>query len=274
MTFELLILAMLGVIVGSFLNVLILRLNTGRSNSGRSGCMNCGIQLTWKELIPLFSFAAQSGRCRLCGSAISHQYWLVELSTAILFVLVGMQNLDLFETVTLLFIVSVLVIMAVYDFRHTIIPNKIVYIFLAVTFATQFPLLGTFGFSELVLNLFFVVASGVIVTSPLFVLWAISGGRWMGFGDVKLVIGFGFSLGAYYGLMAVLLGFMIGAVIGLLLLAIPKVIKYTPLRPFATRFTMSSEVPFAPFLIAGFFLVLFFNIDVFVLTELFYDSII
>ncbi|QSH39324.1 prepilin peptidase [Candidatus Kaiserbacteria bacterium] len=274
MTFELLILAVLGVIVGSFLNVFILRLNTGRSNSGRSGCMSCGAQLTWKELIPLFSYAAQSGRCRSCGSSISHQYWMVELSTAVLFVLVGIQHVGLFEGATLLFVVSLLVIIAAYDFRHTIIPNKIVYIFLAVTFATNIPLWGTFGFSELATHFFFVLVSGAIVAFPLFILWAVSSGRWMGFGDVKLVIGFGFALGAYQGLMAVLLGFIVGAVIGLLLLSIPKVMKYTPLRPLATRFTMSSEVPFAPFLIAGFFLVLFFNIDVFMLTELFYGFIV
>src|SRR3989344_5330345 len=78
----------LGLVVGSFLNVIVLRLNTGRSViRGRSQCFSCGGTLHWYELIPLASFALQSGRCKSCGAHISWQYPTVEFATAILFVL-------------------------------------------------------------------------------------------------------------------------------------------------------------------------------------------
>lgn len=261
MTFEIIAVAVFGLIIGSFLNVFIFRLNTGRSTSGRSGCMSCGAQLTWSELVPIFSFVALLGRCKSCGSSISSQYWIVEGATAILFVLVWMQGFMLAHTVFALLLMSLLIVIAVYDLKHTIIPNKVVYTFLVIALAANIPAPGTFSVSELPLHFLLVVVSGVITAAPLFILWLVSRGRWMGFGDVKLTVGFGFILGAYSGLMAVMLGFILGAVIGVFLLYAPKVIKRMSLSPTSSRFTMSSEVPFAPFLILGFLLVFLFDVD-------------
>jgi len=262
MTLELLVVGIFGLIVGSFLNVFILRLNTGRSTSGRSGCMSCGAQLTWTELVPVFSFIFLRGRCRSCGSAISHQYWIVELLTAVLFVLVWMKGFGLSGTLFALLLVTLLIIVAVYDLKHTIIPNKIVYTFIFVALLTNMPLVGTFTLTELPLHFLMVLASGTIVALPLFFLWLVSRGKWMGFGDVKLTFGFGLVLGAYSGLMAVMLGFIIGASVGVMLLHMPKVMKLLPLSPTSRRFTMSSEIPFAPFLIAGFILVFLCDVNI------------
>src|SRR3989344_606823 len=77
-----------GAIIGSFLNVVSLRFNTGVGIGGRSKCMSCGTGLTWKELIPLVSFAAQKGSCRKCKSKISWQYPLVEFAAGAVFVLI------------------------------------------------------------------------------------------------------------------------------------------------------------------------------------------
>ncbi|MFA4853534.1 MAG: prepilin peptidase, partial [Bacteroidales bacterium] len=77
---------LLGTIVGSFLNVVIFRFNTGRTiTTGRSICMNCNRDLRWYELIPVLSFLIQSGKCRRCASKISHQYPLVEIVTGLVF---------------------------------------------------------------------------------------------------------------------------------------------------------------------------------------------
>ncbi len=248
-----------GLILGSFLNVVILRLNTGRSTTGRSGCMSCGSTLGFFELVPVVSFFLLKGNCKSCGSGISSQYWMVEISTAILFALVWMQGFPLFETLISLILVSLLVVISTYDIRHTIIPNSVVYAFIVVAFIANM----------MSVPIIQIVLSGLLVALPLFLLWLVSKGQWMGFGDVKLAIGFGFVLGIYGGLMAVMLGFILGAAISLILLAIPKVMWAVPLRGAPISFTMKSEVPFAPFLILGFILVFLFNIDLITLTDLF-----
>src|SRR3989344_1792899 len=81
----------LGTIIGSFLNVVILRYNTGSSIQGRSGCMSCGKPLVWYELFPVLSFLFLLGRCGGCKSRISAQYPLVELLTGIIFLLTFLQ---------------------------------------------------------------------------------------------------------------------------------------------------------------------------------------
>ncbi|PCI89947.1 hypothetical protein COB18_02380 [Candidatus Kaiserbacteria bacterium] len=262
MLFEFIIVGIFGLIIGSFLNVLILRLHTGRSTAGRSGCMSCGAQLGSAELVPVISFFLLRGRCKSCGSKISNQYWLVEIITSILFVLVWVQGFSLFATAMSLVIISLLMIIAVYDMRHTIIPNSIVYLLIAVSLITALPLWGTFVVQELPLHFIMVLIGGAMVALPIFTLWLVSGGRWMGFGDVKLTFAFGLILGAQRGFMAVMLGFIVGACVGVLLMYLPKVIKRLSLSPASSRFTMSSEIPFAPFLIAGFLLVFLLDIDI------------
>lgn len=269
MWLELLGIALFGLIIGSFLNVYILRLNTGRSTAGRSGCMSCGEKLGWRELIPILSFFALGGRCKSCGSRISNQYWIVELSTALLFVFVWIQGFSTFHTSFALVLLSLLVIIATYDIKHTIIPNKVVYAFIALALLSNIPALSTATLAELPLHFLLVLLSGAIVALPLFALWAISRGRWMGLGDVKLTFGFGLMAGIYNGLMSIMLGFILGAVIGLALLYGPKVIKRMSLSPTDSRFTMSSEIPFAPFLILGFLLVFLFGVDLFTLIGFF-----
>ena len=82
----------LGLLVGSFLNVVILRLHAKKQFvKGRSECPNCKHKLVWAELIPVFSWLAQRGKCRNCKKPISVQYPLVEVATAVLFVISYMQ---------------------------------------------------------------------------------------------------------------------------------------------------------------------------------------
>ena len=79
---------LLGTVIGSFLNVIILRHEAGTKPTGRSACPHCKKQLTWRELLPIVSYLAQKGKCRGCGARISPQYPLVEIVTGILFSLV------------------------------------------------------------------------------------------------------------------------------------------------------------------------------------------
>lgn len=120
-----------GTLVGSFLNVVILRYNTGKKLSGRSRCQSCARVLSWSELIPLFSFLFLRGRCNTCGSAISYQYPLVEILTGVVFLSVFLQFQNILENIFALIIFSTLIVIVVYDMRHKIIPNGLVYFLLS-----------------------------------------------------------------------------------------------------------------------------------------------
>src|SRR3989338_9192392 len=108
-----------GLIVGSFLNVIILRHGV-RSIGGRSGCMSCGARLPWYDMGTVFSWLALRGRCRACRARISVQYPLVEAATGALFALLGASLLPFPQKVFGCIILALLVAIATYDFKHTI----------------------------------------------------------------------------------------------------------------------------------------------------------
>lgn len=244
----------LGLIVGSFLNVVIYRYNTGLSViGGRSRCLACARDLRWFELIPVFSFLFQRGRCTQCGSKISWQYPAVELVTGLLFVLTFQQfilrSASVYWLVGHLIIFSLLTVITVYDLRHKIIPDGLVYTFILLS------LLLAFSDFSLILVINHLLA-GFILFVFFFLLWWLSRGRWMGFGDAKLALGVGFLLGLMGGVSAIVFAFWLGAVVGLLLIILARLS--------ATRgsFTIKSEIPFAPFIIIGLCLNFFLQLNV------------
>ncbi|MEA1929895.1 MAG: prepilin peptidase [Patescibacteria group bacterium] len=237
----------LGLLIGSFLNVVIYRYNTGLGiQSGRSRCFSCSKILYWYELIPVLSFVLQRGRCRACRSLLSWQYPLVELVSGLMFLAIWNLLLPLPLTALYWAIFSLLLVILVYDLRHKIIPDGLVFAFIILSLVAA------------LLQSAFV--GGLLTGAALFVgfwaLWHFSGGRWMGFGDAKLVAGVGLLLGLRGGLSAIILAFWIGAVAGLLL------ILFTRLFPRNLSLTMKSELPFAPFIILGVALNVFLGINV------------
>ncbi len=247
-----------GAIIGSFLNVVIYRLNTGASIvRGRSICFSCGKALGWYELVPIASFLLQRGKCRNCKSKISWQYPIVEIVSGLLFLLVWTLGLSVAELFLYWAIVSILMVIAVYDIRHKIIPNSFVYAFILLSFIS----LTLTSDVQLVDWL-----AGPILFLPFAGLSFFSKGEWMGFGDSKLAWGIGWLLGLYAGVSAVILAFWMGAVWGLGLIALSHIKKLLPIKK---AFTMKSEIPFGPFLVLGIFLVFFFGIDAFSLVQVF-----
>src|SRR4051812_18016940 len=130
----------LGLIIGSFLNVVILRYNTQKTFGGRSACMSCESTLSWYELVPVFSYLFLGGRCKSCKTQISIQYPLVEIVTGLIFIFLFLKYQEVFFLNTFEFTVtfayyatmfSLLVFIAGYDLRHKIIPDMLV-IFLGV----------------------------------------------------------------------------------------------------------------------------------------------
>ena len=247
-----------GAIIGSFLNVVSLRWNTGMGVNGRSKCFSCGKGLVWHELIPILSFAAQKGRCKKCKSKISWQYPIVEFLSGAIFVLIFVKfpPLDVGSSVTTILylcISALLIVITVYDIKHKIIPDALSYIFAIIALASLF--FGTGGATggtpvfhiPLLINLL----SGPLCALPFAILWAVSKGRWMGLGDAKLMLGIGWTLGFVAAVNSMVLAFWIGAVVSVawMLVTFRKV-------------KGSYEIPFAPYLILGMYIVLLFNISV------------
>lgn len=266
-----------GLVVGSFLNVLILRWGM-RSLNGRSECVSCGSRIAWYDLVPVFSWIFLGGRCRACGGRISLQYPLVEASTAALFLIIGLSPLPFEFQLLALPIAALLLAIAVYDLYHTIIPDAWVYAFAGLSLLASLLALpqGTPEFSN-PHHYALLFASGPLVALPLFALWFISRGAAMGFGDVKFALGMGWLLGLSSGLIALFLSFILGALISVPLLFFSSATwqrfrtTFTPMR--ASRgpslgFTMKSEIPFGPFLIAATFIVWFTNMHGYDLLDL------
>ncbi|MDD5318962.1 MAG: prepilin peptidase [Candidatus Pacebacteria bacterium] len=261
----------LGLIVGSFLNVVALRYNTGRSVGGRSHCFSCRKVLHWYELIPLVSFMIQGGRCRKCKSKLSWQYPLGELVTALLFLgsflhsvsIYGVMSLDSLTlstlylaifTAILCFISSLLMVILIYDVRHKIIPDKLSFLFALAS-------VGVILFQNDLS--WWRVLAGPIVALPFYLIWRFSDGRLMGLGDAKLMASIGWLLGLSGAVSAIVLAFWIAAAIAIPLLFLQKVLPKMSLRYARNKLTIKSEIPFAPFLILGMYLVLFFGLNVF-----------
>ncbi len=243
---------MFGLILGSFLNVLVLRHNA-HSVLGRSGCAVCGAALSWYELIPILSWVFQKGVCRTCGSNISIQYPLVELAVASWFVLIASTPISLLEQGIMLFVGVVLIAIAVYDIRHTIIPDQWVWGFVvaAVVYSSVVFATGERALLDACI-------SGIVIAAPIWALWFFSRGMAMGFGDVKLALGIGYVTGLSSGVYTLGLAFIFGAVVGVSIIAYQRmrplllqVINARPLKPYARTLTMKSEIPFGPFLVAA-----------------------
>ena len=244
----------LGLIIGSFLNVVILRLNTGRSLAkGRSQCARCSKTLHWYELVPVFSFLGLRGKCKACKEPISFQYPIVELLTGLVFTVIYTKiilthGLSAFGIVTFLIsiiIASLLIIIFAYDLRHKIIPSKIVIPFIIISLGTVFWRYFTVSPFMLASDLI----AGPLMAAPFFFMWLLSKGKAMGFGDVRLSLGMGWFVGVSGSLIVFFLSFWIGAVVGLFLIA-------------SSKLRMKSEVPFAPFMIIAFFIVTIFGISI------------
>lgn len=259
----------LGAIVGSFINVLVVRRGTGFGMFRSSFCFSCGRKLEWHELIPIVSFFVQRGRCRQCQSKISLRYPFVEFATALVFSFIMYFNFsavlsDIFWVSYWLIIASTLMAIAVYDVRHSIIPDSFVYVFDVLALVAVVWL-----FWDDFISIASHAAAGITFFTLFAFLWSVSSGRWMGLGDAKLVLGIGVLLGFSSGIAALVLAFWSGAIVGISLLVISR---FSSLLRQGKRVTIKNEIPFAPFLVFGTFLSFIFEISFLDLQALFIFS--
>lgn len=243
----LLVLFAFGVIIGSFLNVVILRYDTGMPIArGRSKCFSCAKALEWYELLPVISFFAQRGKCRGCKSKISWQYPLVELATGLALVAAYLYPPFLLTAALL----CLYVVIFVYDFRQKVIPDAFSYGAALVAFA-----LMSFDFWSADAVEWSRVVAGPALFLFFWSFWHFSKGRWMGFGDAKLALSVGWALGFSAGVAAIVLAFWTGAIVSLALMGLQRagIMKGS--------LGMRSEVPFGPFILFGFLVLLLTGFD-------------
>lgn len=264
-----------GLCIGSFLNVVIYRLEPsfakgyGRAKKdesfvkGRSCCPHCKHQLKWLDLIPVVSFLFLQGKCRYCHAKISWQYPLVEIATGLVFLLIfndqfstvaaafGTTNMTavrfvvpIFNLAFLFYVAGSLIVIFVYDLKWYLIPDKV--LFPAIIIAFLYHLFESVFTGNWVLGTGNFLLAALIASGFFLFIFLVSKGRWMGFGDVKLAILLGLLLGFPNILLGLFLSFFFGAIIGTILL-------------FFKKKGLKSEMPFAPFLIIGTFAALFFG---------------
>ncbi len=260
MLFLYLFILIFGLVIGSFLNCVIYRLEEKKSFlKGRSFCPNCKHPLTWKDLIPVFSFLILQGKCRYCDKKISIQYPLVEISTGLIFLLIFNYQFSafqfysfkyqfLFSIFYLLIISSFLIIIFVYDLKHYIIPDEIIWPAIIITGVYNLQFSISNGFLIFSLRNFFIypLLAGIGAASFFFLIWFFSRGKWIGFGDVKLAFLMGLILGFPKIILAIFFSSFIGAIIGVGLVILKKK-------------DLKSEIPFGPFLVSGTFIAIFWG---------------
>lgn len=248
-----------GALVGSFLNVVVLRFDTGKSIvRDRSRCFSCDKTLSWYELVPIASFFVLKGKCSRCRTKISWQYPLVETASGLLFVVAYMLALN---TVSLSFLVvsfllnvtlfSLYLVISVYDIKHKIIPDffSICAILVSlISIGSHYLFSGTLDVGRLV--------AGPILFLFFFFFWFVSRGKWMGLGDAKLALSVGFMLGLWQGIAAILFAFWIGAIVSVIVIAFQK------LESKKHHLGLKSEIPFGPYILLGFLIVYMFGIDI------------
>lgn len=211
--------AIIGLAVGSFLNMLTMRLGEDEPvMTKRSHCPKCKHQLSAFDLVPVVSFLLLRGKCRYCGVPISWQYPLVEIATAICFVIVvfahqplefyGLLVASSFMIRDLVFTTG-LIALFVLDLRWYIVPDVISLPLVAV--ALIFNLIFGVPLTSLILGM--AVGGGFY-----FILWAISRGRWVGAGDIRLGLVLGAMLGWPLTLGALYVAYICGGIIATWLL--------------------------------------------------------
>jgi len=244
----------IGLMVGSFLSVVIYRETTDIPKTkkekilswlptwvaGRSHCDYCQNQLLWFENIPLISYLIQRGKCRKCGRKIPFSYPLFELFTALEFVwlywliqrFAFFQQMEgsysLFTLGFWLFVFSLSVALSIIDIKAGILPDSLIVVGSCVA-VLRLLITGRYEFiiAGIGLGLFFLA------------LYLLTGGKGIGFGDVKLAFFIGVVLGWWqWILVAMFVAFLTGAIVGVILMIVRKK-------------TMKSAIPFGPFLLGG-----------------------
>jgi len=222
---------LLGLLVGSFLNVCIFRIPVKETIvKGNSHCMNCKSKIKTYDLIPIFSYIFLGGKCRNCKTKISFRYPLIEFLNLALYILILFQFGFSLKTVYLCAISSVLLVISMIDLDTQEIPNGLVLFLLCLSPVGFF--INDMPFWHRIIGFF---AASLV----LFILTVMTNG--FGGGDIKLMAACGLLIGFQNILLALILGFIFGGIYAVILLITKKAKK-------------GAEIPFGPALCLGVFI--------------------
>lgn len=232
---------MMGLLIGSFLNVIIYRLPRKESIVfPASHCPECKEKLRVRDLIPVLSFILNRGKCKYCGRSISLQYPVVELLTGFLLLSLYIHFGINTEFIIYSLLVFVLIAISFIDIKYMIIPNKITYpAFILALIAAVF-----FDHIDLKSSLI-----GALVPFTFFFLIALVYGKGLGMGDGKLVAVIGAVLGWDYTMLGIFLASLIGTIV-ILALLLARVID------------RKTRIPFGPFISIGTIITIFYGREI------------
>ena len=230
----------LGGIWGSFCNVCIYRLPLEKNIiKGRSFCTSCEKQINWYDNIPILSFIFLKGKCRCGKSKINLQYFLVELVSAISFVLIYYFYGVSITTLLLIILTIFFIIIFFIDLKHYIIPNELTFPLMLIGFIKSFdPNLNQSLFPNYINSLIGGFFGYSIIWSIIFFYKTLRKKEGMGLGDAKLIAVVGFWFGWFSIPFVIFISSMVA-----LIFSIPSLIKKTR--------DMSTQIPFGPFIIIG-----------------------
>lgn len=247
-----------GASLGSFANLVADRLRVKTIWTGRSECLTCSHKLSWKELFPIFSYIYQKGKCKFCKAKLSPTYLWSEvvsgLSICLLVYILPTYTAIFYEQVVLFFTWSLILVLSliiiIYDLRHTIVPMQIssILVIMGIVFTIYRQIY--FGFN------IYDSLSGVMISLPFAIMFFISKGKWVGFGDVLLYLAFGSILGLPLGVTTFFYSVWLGAFVSVVLMLIHR-----------KDFNLKTEIPFTPFIIIASLFAAYTNSDLLNLHE-------
>ncbi len=247
-----------GSAIGSFVNVLVSRLNVAPVLNARSKCLTCGNKIAWYDLIPFVSYIILQGRCRNCKVKFGIENLLMEVFYGVIFILTYKFILiggSLLAGLLWLLFYSIffvtLGVISFYDLKHKLLPVNFFLGFLILCLFVLF--FRFFGSSDLSLT---ILLSPIIVSFPFLFLWLISKGKWLGFGDVLMYMAVGAFFSVEQGVAVFLLSVFLGALTGVILILLKG-------------YKFGRSIPFIPFITLAMIIVLFTDIDIYSIIKIF-----
>lgn len=240
-----------GAAIGSFVQVVVTRLNVAPIMKSRSKCLSCGEALRAWDLVPLISYFFLKGKCRYCKVPYGIEALLVEVGFGLTFVFlyhfVLLGSTPLLGILWLVFYTVLFIslgVIALYDYKHSYVP---------IVYLAVFSLLS---FAMLILRYidqpnFASLLGPFVVALPFFIIWLVSKGRALGFGDVLLYLAVGAFFGIEQGLAVLLISIWMGAIVGVIIYLLRR-----------KKGNKNTAVPFVPFIVIAFLIVLFTDVSI------------